>query len=566
LKTAVIYTRVSTDEQLQHGSSLESQSAACRRYAEGIGAAVVAEFREQMSGARWDRPLLAEARDMLRAGQANILIAYSPDRLARDVALLSLLFAELAKQKAELHTVMMPIDASPMGKAALQMAGVFAEMERAQIAERSKRGKDTLARQGRIFTGNYVPYGYTYDKGKLFINEAEAIWVRQMFGWSAKGMSCYGIAQELTRRGVPTKRGGDCWRKTSVKDMLRSATFKGEWHYGKKISVEPKKPRKSVRRKPNSSWAARDASEVISVPCPAIVSAELWGKVQAHLEESKRKTRRAVFPYLLSGRIRCGYCGRAYAGSGGAQHPYYNCPGKQRDVYGSGQPCANESRNARLLDAEVWSRIEQMMSQPDTILALFARSEDVEAELDRMTADLAHCEGRLSDLIRRKNNLLDLAESGDIDKQTYRERRARLDKEQVGVAQLQDQLSTSIANIKNSTMTREDAEQLARYWRACARSEAGHPFLADAETGENIFLKSEFRRWAVEKMNLQVTVEGTRTLLRGTFTSGLLQQLQEYLEWNEEIAEVKPTKRTEERTGSGTETDNSLYCTTYGGP
>jgi hypothetical protein len=96
------------------------------------------------------------------------------------------------------------------------------------------------------------------------------------------------------------------------------------------------------------------------------------------------------------------------------------------------------------LDAEVWSRIEGVMMEPDTILLLFATPANVEAEITRMTADLASCEGRTSELTRRMNNLLDLVESGDIDKQTFRERKAPLDKEQVALAQLRDELSASI--------------------------------------------------------------------------------------------------------------------------
>jgi hypothetical protein len=510
--------------------------------------------------------MLTEARELLRDGKADVLVAYSPDRLARDVALLSLLFTEVAKHKAQLLTVMMPVDQSPMGKAALQMSGVFAEMERAMFTERSKRGKDTLARQGRIFTGNYVPYGYNYDNGRLLVNEEEAMWVRRMYEWSAEGMSSYGIARKLTEIGVKPKRGGTFWHKNSVRDMLRSTTYRGEWRFGKKVTVEPKKPRKAVRRKPNSSWAARDASEVISVPCPAIVTPELWQKAQQRLDEGKRKTRPAKFRYLLSGRVRCACCGRAYAGSGGAQNPYYNCPGKQRDVYGTGQPCPNKARNARLFDEEVWTRIEQVMCDPDAIMGLFNDDEGVDAEHERITADLRECERKLAELDRRANNLLDLAESGDIDKLTFRGRKARLDRERGSIVQLRDELAGRTEASRRPSMTREQVEHLARSWQS-HRAAFGHPYLADIAVIEaaeaegrwpsreeaNAFSQDDFKQWALDAMSVEVTMEPTRSFVRGTIKPSLL-------EWSAELGEVTARRR---GTASRAETNNSLYCTSH---
>ena len=81
---AVIYTRVSTSAQEQVGTSLDTQEERCRAYAAERGWQIVAVERETYSGADlFGRPRLSAVREMLRAGGADILLAYALDRLSR---------------------------------------------------------------------------------------------------------------------------------------------------------------------------------------------------------------------------------------------------------------------------------------------------------------------------------------------------------------------------------------------------------------------------------------------------------------------------------------------------
>ena len=68
MKRAVLYARVSTDEQAEKGYSLSSQIEACRKYAEGHGFSIAVEFREDYTGTRLDRPELDELRGMIERG------------------------------------------------------------------------------------------------------------------------------------------------------------------------------------------------------------------------------------------------------------------------------------------------------------------------------------------------------------------------------------------------------------------------------------------------------------------------------------------------------------------
>lgn len=83
MKRAIIYCRVSTDEQAERGTSLEAQQRESVAYCERAGLRVVRIFREDFSGVTLARPELAAARAMLEAGQAEAFVVHRPDRLDR---------------------------------------------------------------------------------------------------------------------------------------------------------------------------------------------------------------------------------------------------------------------------------------------------------------------------------------------------------------------------------------------------------------------------------------------------------------------------------------------------
>ena len=86
MKRAVLYARVSTDEQAEHGFSLDSQLDACRNYAGLHDLEFFDELTDGFSGAKLDRPGLDRARELVEHGQVDAFIVHSPDRLTRNLA------------------------------------------------------------------------------------------------------------------------------------------------------------------------------------------------------------------------------------------------------------------------------------------------------------------------------------------------------------------------------------------------------------------------------------------------------------------------------------------------
>jgi len=151
-KPAAIYARVSSDRQKEE-HTISSQTAALIQYAESHGYAVPLQWQfqdEGYSGASLIRPGLEAVRDLAAEGHIAAVLVYSPDRLSRKYAYQVLLAEELARCGVELVFVKAPSGATPEDQLVVQFQGMIAEYERAQIAERCRRGKRYRGQQGSI--------------------------------------------------------------------------------------------------------------------------------------------------------------------------------------------------------------------------------------------------------------------------------------------------------------------------------------------------------------------------------------------------------------------------------
>ena len=151
MKTAAIYARVSSDQQREE-KTIASQTAALMEFAKSEGYSVPAEWifeDEGYSGASLVRPGLERVRDLAAEGQIQAVLALSPDRLSRKYAYQVLLIEELGRHGVQVVFVKAPQSDTPEDQLLLQFQGMIAEYERAQILERSRRGKRHRARARR---------------------------------------------------------------------------------------------------------------------------------------------------------------------------------------------------------------------------------------------------------------------------------------------------------------------------------------------------------------------------------------------------------------------------------
>ena len=151
-QAAAIYTRVSSDRQKEE-HTIASQTAALLEYAQKHSYLVPPEWvfqDEGYSGAILVRPGLEALRDLAAQGQMVAVLVYSPDRLSRKYAYQVLLAEEFARGGVNLVFLQAPAGTTAEDQLVVQFQGMIAEYERAQIAERSRRGKRHKAQQGVV--------------------------------------------------------------------------------------------------------------------------------------------------------------------------------------------------------------------------------------------------------------------------------------------------------------------------------------------------------------------------------------------------------------------------------
>jgi len=114
---AVLYARVSTEEQVKSGYSLRQQMEALRTYCEAEGLEVAAEIDDPgYSGAYLDRPGLEQVRSLVEAGGVSLVLSQDRDRLSREPAYLYLLREEFLRHGCALRALNDRGDDSPEGQ------------------------------------------------------------------------------------------------------------------------------------------------------------------------------------------------------------------------------------------------------------------------------------------------------------------------------------------------------------------------------------------------------------------------------------------------------------------
>jgi len=230
IKRAVIYTRVSTEDQAKEGFSLEAQKDRLRSYCNAKGWEVVGEFIDDgYSGRDENRPayqkMLAE-----REGW-DVLVVMKMDRIHRNSKNFTVMMDKLKKWGKEFTSMQESFDTTTaMGRFVMDIIQRIAQLESEQIGERVKTGMMQKAKEGRGYLGFNIPYGYNYVDGELVINEDEAKIVQEIFKNYYDGKTIGEIVKDLNERNQPTKRGRK-WAKPTVLAILKNPVYCGYLHW-----------------------------------------------------------------------------------------------------------------------------------------------------------------------------------------------------------------------------------------------------------------------------------------------------------------------------------------------
>jgi site-specific DNA recombinase len=415
MTSAAIYARVSSARQ-KKDQTIGSQTAALRAHAAQNRLEVPEGWvfeDEGHSGATLVRPALERLRDLAAQGCADVVLCYSPDRLARKFAYQALLIEEFARAGVRTEFVNGPRGDSPEDQLLIQFQGMFAEYEKAQLMERYRRGKAYRARSGSVNVLGGAPFGYRYVRktpeagARYEVIEHEAVLAAEMFRrYADDGATIADLARWLTSQGVATRTGKHRWDRSVIWGMLRNPAYAGRAVFGKTqiIHQQPglnRVARLQGRTTPRAvKTVDRPREEWTEIAVPAIVSQDTFARAGQRLEDNKRfASRNSKIPSLLQDLAACSACGYAYyrghtTTTAGNKIYYYRCLGSDNYRYEGGRVCGNKPVRADYLDTVVWDHITGLLADPALI----------RAEIDRRLT-----QARTSDPVTRQRKQLELA-------------------------------------------------------------------------------------------------------------------------------------------------------------
>jgi site-specific DNA recombinase len=404
---ALLYTRVSSEEQGNEGLSLDAQLADCRRYATAREWFIGAEYQDVMTGKRDDRPhyqaLLAEARRLRRDGQAVVVVTKWLHRFGRRVSERVRCWEELDKLGAPIHSV---AEGGVVSKLVHDILAAVAEEESRQIGERISSTWRHVTSKGWAKIGR-VPWGYRLRKATaaerrqgspkavLEVDPTTSPYVVEAFEKLAAGQSARSVARWAAQLPVDA-RGG---RTISWPTMQRA--FDRTIYVGRPVNGEV-----DVLARDMGRW-------------PALVTDDVWQRAQEQLAGHERMPHQASGQYMLIGLIRCPACGsRMRSDCAPGRRPRYRCSGA--DQASNCKQTASVDKVDEDVLRQAGAMIERLANDPEVAGSMSAsRRRRQESATPDTSIILRQLE---SDVARSRQRILrgtEMFVDGEIDRQSY---------------------------------------------------------------------------------------------------------------------------------------------------
>jgi site-specific DNA recombinase len=210
-RQAILYARVSTDEQARSGYSLAQQIEALREYADRESYEVLEEVQDPgQSGASLERPGMDRVRDLVAAGGVAVVLAQDRDRFAREPAYHFILRREFREYGTKICALNDRGDDSPEGELTDGILDQLAKLERAKTAERTRRGRLRKVKEGKVLAAHAPRYGFKFSptRDSYEVDEEKMAVVRRMFSLvGVEGRTQRSVERMFEREGIPTPKG-----------------------------------------------------------------------------------------------------------------------------------------------------------------------------------------------------------------------------------------------------------------------------------------------------------------------------------------------------------------------
>ncbi len=423
-KIIALYCRVSTDIQREK-ESISTQVSRLTEYAKEHHLNYKIYKDNGYSAKDVNRPALKQLIQDIKEDKINSVVVTALDRISRSVKNLIDLLELFESHSVSFKSLTQPLDtSSAIGRAFLNLLGIFAELERGMTAERVRESMRNKAKTEGRWLGGVLPYGYKNENKKLVIVTEEARVVKIIFNKYLELESLRGVTHFLNSTERKTRKGYS-WASASISRILTNPTYIGKTWYGKRQSSTLTGKLKSA---PKEEWIITDGEH------KPIIDKSTFEKVGEILKRQYVKPRRKLSEFLLSGLVRCGKCNGAMSGysqvKDGKLYAYYKCHhhGSKGSAVCKGETITKDTLEKIVTD-KILIMVENNKFKVDMKKALDVFNKKIDNEERPLSEEKKQLENRNLIIRQKKRNLLEAIEDKTIDKETYKNRISELETE-----------------------------------------------------------------------------------------------------------------------------------------
>ena len=500
----ILYARKSTDVEDKQVLSIEAQVTELRKFAADNDLQIVDTIIEKRTAKTPGRPKFGNMLGRIEAGEASGILAWHPDRLARnsiDGGQIVYLLDQTRLISLKFPTFW--FENTSQGKFMLSIAFGQSKYYVDNLSENTKRGLRQKLRRGEY--PSRAPLGYINDlrNKSIVVDKRIAPIVVEAFELYSQNQSRYeDIADFLASRGLVTRGKGTKYKKDRIRRILSNPFYYGHFLY---------------------------KGEVYEGSHEAIISKKLFDKVQAVLAERGRP-RKANHsePKIYCGLLRCYSCGlmitaekRVKQQKNGNRHEYiyYHCTKKRKDM-----KCLESAVREEALDESLTGLLQEYALPDNWKTDLLARLEqDEQNEQSSTHAFVATAQTRIASLQSKLQRLLDGYLDQDIDRDTYLDKKAELMSEKKSLEEQSSKLTlAATAWVEPMRRWLDEANSLCKLSLESDKSEK--KVLAKEILGSNLFLKNK-KACSARPKSLSSPLKNQWTALRAARQSPLARRV-----------------------------------------
>ena len=308
-KSAVLYARVSTEEQKENGFSLQDQVARLKKYCAQNDFRVLKVFEEDCSAKTFNRPQFKHFLQLLEEGniKPNIFLCVRPDRFSRNLDESLKMLKTLRAYGIEVQFIENNIKSDNPEDLLLKVIYLaLPEIDNQRRSQNVTRGMRRAKKEGRWMGTPLKGYKMEHINGaKLMTPDDDAKFILEAYKTFSKGVfTMEEVRKQLWKKSFKVS-------KNQFKLILSNICYTGKIVIGE-WKDEPK--------------------QIVNGLHEGIISDKLFNQVQDILTgrrtQSKHTKRKEELP--LRGFLQCAKCGGKLTGSGsksrsGEKHFYYHC-------------------------------------------------------------------------------------------------------------------------------------------------------------------------------------------------------------------------------------------------